>query len=557
MKHHLRIICLIVCAALNAAGAGAAAPAVFDVREFGAVGDGQALCTTGMNRAVAAAVAVGGGTVLVPAGRFLTGTIYLQSNVTLHLAPGAVIVGSTELRDYPENPPPAPVDTVEFRRLLPVYPAALEFGRFAIISAAGQSNVRITGSGTIDGSGDHVNFSKKDMIARGLTRQEAHARRPFGLSFIRCRDVRVEGVTLRNLASWTQGYLDCDGVVVDGVTVDSPGDDRNNDGVDIDGCRNFRVVNSRFNTGDDAICLKSSFAVCENVVVANCVIRSRVNAVKFGTASNAGFKLVAISNLTVEHAGGAGVAFEVVDGGVLDGVVVSNVVMNEVAAVVFIRLGDRGRNWMRPGDHAVGTLRNISISNITARVFTSYDGRPLSSPISGIPGHNVEDVSLSHVRVLILRDYPRALTEGLVAVAIPEAEADYPEHAMFGSLPAYAFYVRHARGITFDDVDVSYAVTDSRPSLFCDDVQELTVRGWRSRVQPDGDPAVFLHNVKGATFSGGTASGGATTYLRVEGDSADIALLGMDLTGVRQPVSLAPNLSASTVRETAVLRRIP
>jgi hypothetical protein len=555
MKRHFRSICLLVITTLVVAGAGAASPTVFDVREFGAVGDGQVLCTAGMNRAVEAAAAAGGGTVLVPAGRFLTGTIFLKSNVTLHLAPGAVIVGSTELHDYPENQPPIPTDTVEFRRLLPVYPARLEFGRFAIISAAGQRNVRLTGSGAIDGNGDHVNFSKKEMVARGLTRQEAHARRPFGLSFVRCREVRVEGVTLRNLASWTQSYLDCDGVVVDGVTVDSPAEDRNNDGIDIDGCRNFRVVNSRFDTGDDAICLKSSFAACENVVVTNCVIRSRVNAVKFGTASNAGFKSVAVSNLTIEHAGAAGIALEVVDGGVLDGVVVSNVVMNEVAAVVFIRLGDRGRTWMKPEAHAIGVLRNVTISNVTARVFTRYDGRPLSSPISGIPGHDVENVSLNHVRVLILRDYPRVLTAGLPAAAIPEVEVDYPEYAMFGSLPAYAFYVRHARGITFDDIDASYAATDSRPALFCDDVRDLTVRGWRSRAQQDSDPAIFLRNVKGAAFFGGVASDDTTTYLRVEGDSADISLVGMDLAKAKQPVSLAPNLPPATVRETANLRR--
>lgn len=543
-----------VCAALFAAAAHAAAP-VFDVRDFGATGDGLTLETASLNRAVEAAAAAGGGTVFVPAGRFLTGTIQLKSNVTVQLAPGAVIVGSTQLADYPENPPPEPIDTAPFRRLRPRYPDALEYGRFAIFAATGQSNVRITGAGTIEGNGDHPNFSKRELVARGLTRQEAHARRPFGLSFVRCREVRVEGVTLRNLASWTQDYLDCDGVVVDGVTVDSAGEDRNNDGIDIDGCRNFRVVNSRFRTGDDAICLKSSFTACENVVIANCVIHSRVNAVKFGTASNAGFRSVAVTNLVIEHAAAAGVALEVVDGGVLDGVVISNLVMDEVGAAIFLRLGDRGRSWMRPEDHVVGTLRNVSISNVTARVFTRYDGRPLASAISGIPGHRIENVSVSHVRLHVLRDYPRELTQGLIAAAIPEVEADYPEYSMFGSLPAQGFYVRHARGISFDDVEVSYAATDFRPALFADDVRELTVRDWRSRAQPDGDPVVFLRNVKGATLSANSAPRDAATYLRVEGDSADIALIGLDLTAARLPISLAPHLPASTVREAATLRR--
>lgn len=555
MNRVLQCALLWVGAALFVVGARAAAPGVFNVRDFGATGDGRTLDTTSLNRAVEAAAAAGGGTVLVPAGRFLTGTIQLKSNVAFSIGPGAVIVGSTRIADYPENPPPEPVDTAPFRRLRPRYPDALEYGRFAIFAAAGQSNVRITGEGAIEGNGDHPNFSKKELVARGLTRQEAHARRPFGLSFVRCREVRVDGVTLRNLASWTQSYLDCDGVVVDGVTVDSAGEDRNNDGIDIDGCRNVRVVNSRFRTGDDAICLKSSFAPCENIVVANCVIHSRVNAVKFGTASNAGFRAVAVTNLVIEHAAAAGIALEVVDGGELDGVVISNLVMNEVGAAIFLRLGDRGRSWMRPEDHVVGTLRNVSISNVTARVFTRYDGRPLASAISGIPGHGIENVNVSHVRLLVLRDCPRELTQGLTMAAIPEVEADYPEYAMFGSLPAYGFYVRHARGIVFDNVDVSYAATDFRPAFFADDVQDLTLRNWRSRAKPESDPVVFLRNVKGATLSGSSAPRDAATYLRVEGESADIALIGLDLTAARQPISLPADLPASTVRETATLRR--
>jgi len=527
----------------------AAAPGVIDVRDYGAVGDGRTLCTAGLNRAVEAAAAAGGGTVLVPAGRYLTGTVYLKSHVTLDLGPGAVVVGSTSLGDYPENPPPEPVDTVPFRRLQPRYPAALEYGRFAIFSATGQDHVRITGSGAIEGQGDHPNFSKRELIARGLSRQDAHARRPFGLSFVRCREVAVDGVTLRNLASWTQSYLDCDGVRVEGVTVDSAGEDRNNDGIDLDGCRNFRVTGCRFNTGDDAICLKSSFALCENGVIANCVIRSRVNAVKFGTASLAGFRSVAISNLAVESAGASGLALEIVDGGLLEGIVASNLTLNEVGAAFFIRLGDRGRTWMRPDDHVVGSLRHVLIENVTASTIQPFAGNPFASSISGLPGHPVEDVRIRGLRLMPQQGYPRDGARALSAAAVLESETDYPEFGMFGPLPASGLYVRHARDIVLEDIQVAPAAPEYRPALFCQDVAGLRVSGLAAPVQPDGEPVVFLREVTAAAFLGSSAPAGTGTYLRVEGASSGITFAGMDLAAARQGVALAPGLPASTVRE--------
>jgi hypothetical protein len=527
----------------------AAASGVFDVRDFGAVGDGRTLCTAALNRAVEAAAGRGGGTVLVPAGRYLTGTVYLKSNVTVELGPGSVVAGSTSLADYPENPPPVPVDTVAFRRLRPRYPEALEYGRFAIFSAAGQDRVRITGTGTIEGNGDHPNFSKRELVARGLSRQEAHARRPFGLSFVRCREVRVDGVAFRNLASWTQSYLDCDGVQVEGVSVDSAGEDRNNDGIDLDGCRNFRVTGCRFNTGDDAICLKSSFAMCENGVIAGCVIRSRVNAVKFGTASLVGFRTIAIANLVVESAGAAGLALEIVDGGVLEDVVASNLTLHEVGAAFFIRLGDRGRQWMRPDDHVVGVLRRVLIENVTASTVQPFAGNPFASSISGLAGHPVEDVRIRGLRLVPQKGYPRDGAHALLAAAVLESETDYPEFGMFGPLPASGVFVRHARDIVLDDVRVTPTAPEYRPTLYCQDVSGLRVNGLAAPVQPDGEAVVVLRDVNLAAFVGCRAPAGAPTYLRIEGASSEVTLSGVDLAGARQGVVLAPGLLPSTVRD--------
>lgn len=519
-----------------------------DVRDFGARPDGTTICTAAFNRAVEAAVAAGGGTVYVPPGRYLTGTVYLQSNVTFHLEAGAVLLGSTDLKDYPENPAPVPADTLEFRRSQHVYPSRLEFGRYSLIYAAGQQNVAVVGRGVIDGQGDHPNFSKKELVARGLTRDEAHFRRPYALGFVRCSNVRVRDVTFRNLAFWCQDYLDCEDVLVDGVTVDSPAVDRNNDGIDIDGSRRVRVANCRFDTGDDSICLKASYRDCEDIVITNCVCSSLANGVKFGTASNGGFRNVAVSNIAVQQAGASGLALELVDGGTMDGIAISNLVMDEVGAAIFIKLGDRGSRWMKPEHHKVGTLRNISISNVVAKVFTPYDARPLGNSITGVPGHFIENVTLSNIRLISVRDQPREATRAIATAPVPENAADYPEYSMLGELPAHGLFVRHVRGLTLENVEFSFSARDHRSALVCDDVQDVEVRGLRARVLPEAEPVVRFTDVQRAAITGTVAPPDAGIFLRVEGDSADISVTGADLSRAREPVLLAPGLAPAAVR---------
>jgi hypothetical protein len=408
--------------------------------------------------------------------------------------------------------------------------------------------VEVTGPGLIEGQGDHPNFSKKEMIARGYSRERAHASRPFALGFVRCTNVRVSNLSMRNLAFWSESYLDCDGVLVDGVNVESRAVDRNNDGIDLDGSRNVRVANCRFNTGDDSICLKASYRDCENIVITNVVCQSLANGLKFGTASNGGFRNVAVSNLTMEDVRAAGLALEVVDGGTMDGVTISNVVMRRVGAALFVRLGDRGARWMKPEDHAVGAIRNVSLRDIVASVFTPSDARPLASSISGLADHPVEGISLSNVRIESLRTQPREATRGLVDASVPEQPGEYPEYSMFGSLPAYGLYIRHARGISLDQVEVGFAEMDHRSSLVAEDVRELQLRGWRARALPDGDPVLQFRSVRGAAVSGTMAPEGAGVFLRVEGASRDISLAGSDLWRSATPVVLGPGLPVGTVR---------
>jgi hypothetical protein len=493
-----------------------------NVLDHGAVPDGKTLNTAAFNRLVAETSTAGGGTIVFPAGTFLTGTIYLKSNVTLQLEAGATILGSTELADYPENAPPRPA-------------GRLEWGRFALICAENQHDIAIIGQGRINGQGHHPNFTKKDLIARGWSKDDAYRKRPYGLSFVHCRGVRVEGVTLEDLAMWCEDYLDCDDVVVHGVTVDSMKNDYNNDGIDIDGCRNMRVSDCHFRTGDDSICFKSSYTACENIVITNCTGTSLANGVKFGTASAVGFKNITISNLTFDRIGASGIALEIVDGGTMEGVALSNITMREVSSAILIRLGNRAARWVNDQDKpGVGTLRNVSIDHVVALV-RERDARPLASSITGLPGHPVEDVSLSDIRIISQRAHARAEAD-IALAAIPEAEKAYPENDMFGPLPAYGLFVRHVRGLKLRNVDVSFTETDFRSALVCHDVEDLVVNGFSARSSTESKPVIVLADARRATVTNAVAAAGTPVFLRVEGASTGVALLGSDLAAARTPV---------------------
>ncbi len=531
----------------------AATPSVLD---HGVVPDGKTLNTVALNRLVNELSAAGGGTLSFPSGRYLTGTIYLKSGVTLNLENGAVIVGSTNIADYPENQPPYPSTT-------------LEWGRYSLIYAAGAHDVAITGQGKITGQGSDENFTKKNLLARGWTEQEAYLKRPFGLCFVGCRRVQVRNVTLENLAFWTQDYLDCDDVTIDGVRVDNQKVDYNNDGIDVDGSHDVRISNCQFITGDDGICLKSSYAVCENITVTNCVIHALCNGIKFGTASRGGFKNIAIANCAISETGLAGIALEVMDGGALDGVNVSNLVMNDVGTPIFLRLGNRGKKWLdgqKPA--ATGTLRNVIISNITATL--AAKGGLLAASITGLPDHPIENVTISNVKIVLIPGFGRVKVDSfqlkfqsdardnlekkfggdikrLTLQDVVEKPADYPEYSMYGALPASGFFCRHVNGLSFHNVDLRFGQADNRSAIVVDDATNFEIDGLKAQAAPDGNPVILLSDVHSAVVRNSVAQDGTSTLVKVEGKSSDISLFSNDASRAKTMVALADGLMPSVV----------
>ena len=417
---------------------------LFNVRERGATGQGVALETPAIQAAADACAQAGGGTVYFPPGRYLTGTIELRSNVTLHLEAGAVLLGSRDLKDYP-------VRRAAFRSYTDNYTDK------SLLYAFEAENVGLAGPGEINGQGS--------AFSEGAPYME----RPYLVRFVQCRNVRLSDVTLRNSAMWVCHFLACEDVAARGVRIRSRVN-QNNDGFDIDCSERVRISDCDIWSGDDAIVLKSTAnRQTKDVVVSNCVLSSLCNALKMGTETNGGFDNVAISNCTIYDTELAGVALEIVDGGALDRVTVSNIVMRSVNTPLFLRLGNRARPYEKDGRRpGVGKFHNVLLSNIDA---TASDRTGCA--ISGIPGHFIENVTFDNVRLR----FPGGGTAADAARLPPELEDAYPEHNMFGVLPAYGFYCRHARNLRFRNVEVPALGREERPAMICEDVEGLQIEG--------------------------------------------------------------------------------
>jgi polygalacturonase len=478
--------------------------AVYDVRSFGAKGDGRTLDTDAINKAIEAAAAAGGGTVHLPAGRYLSFSIRLKSHVSLWIDIGAVLVAADPAKDGGKY------DLPEANQ----FDLYQDFGHShwqnSLIWGIDVEDVAIVGLGLIDGrgltrggpgarwtarpAGDRpVSMGPAPAPAQGANADpEAARRRMDGLGNKAIALKRCRNVTLKDFSVLNGGHFALLATGVDNLTIDNLKVDTNRDGFDIDACRNVRISNCYVNSpNDDAIVLKTSFALgeakpTEDVTITNCHVSgfdigtmldgtyktTQRNApdrdgatgrIKLGTESQGAFRNITVSNCVFDRS--RGFALESVDGSVLEDITVTNLTMRNVTnSPLFLRLGARMR---APEGTPVGALRRVVISNITA-----YNADPrLASIISGVPGHPIEDVTISNVRIL----YGGGGTAADAAREVPEREETYPEPSMFGRLPAYGFFIRHATGITLRDVVVSTMTDDARPPFVLHDVKSLTL----------------------------------------------------------------------------------
>ena len=434
----------------------------YSIRDFGAVGDGITVCTDAINSAIIKCSENGGGMVIIPEGIFKSGTVMMKSNVELHLEMGSTLLASTDYKDFPRQPQP------EYRSQKD------PGGWFALIYAEGISNMAITGFGTIDGNGA---LQKPVPGTPGGDRDG----RPRNILLISCRQVRIEGIRMLNSGIWNQHYLNCEDVIVDRIEVYNHSN-RNNDAVDIDGCRRFVLSNSILDSDDDGITLKSTgTASTEDVTITNCTVSSFCNAIKAGTESTGGFRNINISNCVIRpsrcesekkvfgsYRGLSGISLEIVDGGVMEGVAISNITIEGTECPLFIRLGNRARKHTDSASvPPVGKLRNVTISNIVA-----YNTGNTCSSITAIPGHYIENVIIDNIQIfntggIINGQYAATHQEA------PEIDDGYPEAIMWGNLPSSVFFIRHAKGISITGLMFGSKGDDPRIPVIAVDVERL------------------------------------------------------------------------------------
>ena len=481
------------------------------VTEFGAAGDGVTMNTVSIQSAIDEC-SKSGGTVYFPAGKYLTGSLYLRSDVTIYLENGATIFGSGKLTDYKAH----------FPRVKSLNDAFLKYSLFY---AEGEKNISIEGHGVIDGQGQLFKVTTRK-------KPERYMNRPFIIRFVRCSNVRVEGVSLRNSAMWMQQYLACDGLTVRDIDVFNHVN-QNNDMIDIDGCRNVVVEGCGGDTDDDGIVLKSTSKYPdENISITNCIVSSHCNAIKLGTESVAGFKNICISNIVIKPSivkqvifgypeGTSGITLAEVDGGTLENVNISGIVMDGPRVPIFLRLGDMHRQYdTTESQPEVGNFNNVSISNLVALNVGS-----VGCSITGLPGHPIEGISLSNIRI----SFAGGIENGIASESPRELSAHYPESTMWGTLPAYGFFLWHARDITLNNIELNFMHKDSRPAVYADDVAGLTVLGLKADVSANADGFMSLGNVRNALIHGCQPLEETTNFIRFTGKVSGVDLIGNDL----------------------------
>ncbi|MDF2432130.1 MAG: hypothetical protein JWP44_1761 [Mucilaginibacter sp.] len=468
----LKLVLIIILASTNLAGATPVTS--FNVKDFGAIGDGKTLDSKAINKTIDTAAAAGGGTVYLPAGNYLSGSIHLKSNISLFLDQGATLIAAPVTTENGYDDEEASANTL-------YQDSGHSHWHNSLIWGENLHDISILGQGTIWGKGLH-----KDYVKGKQTANKA-------IALYLCRNVNIRDISILH-----GGWFAILATGVDNLTIDNVKLDTNRDGMDIDCCRNVHVSNCSVNSPyDDGICLKSTFGLgfaraTENVTITNCEVSgfdegsfldgtykrtknaqygtSPTGRIKFGTESNGGFKNISISNCIFNYC--RGLALETVDGGLLEDVTINNITMRDIVnAPIFLRLASRMRG---PENVPVGELRRVMISNIVA-----YNVEPGQGVlISGIPGHPIKDINIHDVKIYFKGGGTTAQAEH----AVPEMEKGYPEPGSFGVLPAYGFFIRHVEGLKLDNIELRFLNDEQRPAFIFDDVKTGELRFERAVV---------------------------------------------------------------------------
>ena len=445
----------------------------------------------------------GGGTIYFPAGRYVLRTIVLKSHITLLLDRGTTLLASTDMTEYQ-----------------PAYGSFKDSGgrKFgaALFFAHKAENISIEGNGIIDGQG----FQEFYPVDQGIAR-------PSLIRFIKCNQVKVRDVTLLNSAAWVQHYVLCQDVILQNLTVNSYAN-KNNDGLDIESCERVYVTGCNISTEDDSIVLKAlTRAPCRDIVISDCIISGLKSAIKTGTESIGDFENISISNCTIY--GTRGINILAVDGGNVNNITISNISMRDTYGVIVMRLGARMRPYGVPENerpHKAGTFQNIMISNVQAvNVIESNDF------ISGIEGYNIKNISLNNIRIEYAGGGEKSDSDRI----IPELIDEYPKARMFGTLPSYGFFIRHADGVSIKNLSLNLRKSDQRSVLRMEDVNGVEIDGLTANTDSLAAPFFWVSNSSDILIRNCRPLQSTGTFLRVD-NSKKIKLIGNEISKATNPL---------------------
>jgi hypothetical protein len=506
---------------------------VFDVLEYGAKGDGKTVDTAAVQLAVDSCNRENGGVVLVPAGDFVVGTVQLTSNVTLHLGPGARLLGSGDPTHYSAGRGVPPGN-----------------GNVVMLYAADSENVSIEGTGTIDGHGDLFYTGRGDNTGPGGNRAEGYVQRPHLLIFYRCRNLHVRDVFLTRSAYHCMRVLECRNVHLDGLRIHNRVN-LNNDGFHLNSNTYVNISNCNVVCQDDACAL---FGSNRFVTVTNCTFSTRWSIFRFGGGEA---EDISISNCVIYETYGCPIKIRVGSGSRIENVSFANLIMRDVTGPISVGLDSSyhrgaGQSAAKPN----GIVRNLLFSGIQATV-VSQGGQYADMPFRNNfrPGETRTCITLNGVN----EDYLEGITLTDIHVTYggggtaEEARRDMPkiagEYFEVGTPPAYGVYARNVRGLSLNNVRLRLASPDLRPAVVFDHVEDAAVNGLSAAGDQEAHSVIRLVDTRDVLFSACRVLTAAAALLEVEGSgSRGITFDGGDISKAAEPLRIGRDASKDAVK---------
>ena len=446
---------------------------MFNVKEYGAKADGVTLDSPAIQAAIDACYAAGGGTVYIPEGQYVCGTMHIKTNVHVWLDKGATLLGSTNRLDfdpYEENP-----TNCEFQD------RSHSYFHHSLFHADGANDIALTGYGKIDmrSAWEDLDFSE---FSGGKGCRWCRACK--AVAFKECTNVVIRDLVIRNVADLAVYVAGCDNVTISGLNIAS-----HVDGISPDSCKNVTISDCIVDTGDDAIVPKCSYTLgrmkpMENLTISNCVVRSSASAIKFGTESNSAFINITVTGCTIYDTGMEGLFLMTADGALVEGLSISNVTLRNVGTPIALMVGERARG---PEGTRIGEIRNVSISNVIAtgpypemlrgtmaqNSADHYAGNPAKEPhrlpiiLGGQEDSPIKNVSLSNIQFVA----PGGGTEADRELKMNEYRKQYPMVTQYGRrAPVYGMFARHVDNLKLYNVDFLVEKEDARDAVLLEGV---------------------------------------------------------------------------------------